>query len=453
MTTLDLSPLGAEPAEVGRPISRPGVVERVVVVFTMFSLAYGTPLGWFTEGVTSEQAVAAETVDPLAQPMFLVLFGFLLSRLVNNSHLVLRLFGAEPILPLLSLLMVMSALWSADPNLTARRAIATVLTTACAYYLVLRFDPDEIVRMCASSLAVGTVLNWVWVVGLPTYGTDPNGFYKGVTNNKNTLGQLAVLSVLILVVAARSNRRFRLVYYSGAIANVFLLVGTQSKTSLVASALLVFLLIVYQSFRGRRTLFGAIGLAMVSAMITAALVVTATLGTIATSLDKDITLSGRVPLWEALLPFIADRPVLGYGWNGFWTGWWGPSHDVWADNGWSPAHAHNALFDFSLQLGLIGAGLYLLLMLKGMVRAAWHVRLVPKVHGLWPITIISFSIMFSITETAQTGRSLTWLMISVALLEVAYSRQTGRALMLRAEMAGPGAEGSDLEPLPPASSP
>src|SRR6185437_8873971 len=64
------------------------------------------------------------------------------------------------------------------------------------------------------------------------------------------------------------------------------------------------------------------------------------------------TLTGRIPLWEMLLQFAAQHPVLGYGYNSFM----GPKHaaQIIAVIWWGFNSAHSAYIATLLDLGAIG---------------------------------------------------------------------------------------------------
>ncbi|HEX5409053.1 MAG TPA: O-antigen ligase family protein, partial [Gemmatimonadaceae bacterium] len=64
------------------------------------------------------------------------------------------------------------------------------------------------------------------------------------------------------------------------------------------------------------------------------------------------TLTGRIPLWEMLLQFAAQHPVLGYGYNSFM----GPKHaaQIIAVIWWGFNSAHSAYIATLLDLGAVG---------------------------------------------------------------------------------------------------
>ena len=68
--------------------------------------------------------------------------------------------------------------------------------------------------------------------------------------------------------------------------------------------------------------------------------------------EQSKSLSGRVPLWEELTTYAAERPFTGFGYDNFWT----PNRiaAIMKSQRWAIQNSHNAYFDIVLQLGLIG---------------------------------------------------------------------------------------------------
>src|SRR6202022_4141759 len=71
-------------------------------------------------------------------------------------------------------------------------------------------------------------------------------------------------------------------------------------------------------------------------------------------LGRDDTLTGRTPLWSAVVHSIQERPLLGYGYAAFWMPKSPDSSDVISAVGWLSGHSHNGCLD----VGLVGAFLF-----------------------------------------------------------------------------------------------
>ena len=84
------------------------------------------------------------------------------------------------------------------------------------------------------------------------------------------------------------------------------------------------------------------------------------------------TLSGRFPLWQECLEYVAKRPLGGYGYGGFWT-----ARHVIELSGmfpWSPGEAHSMYVESLLNLGAVGALALALIFFLGIKRSISHYR-------------------------------------------------------------------------------
>lgn len=80
-------------------------------------------------------------------------------------------------------------------------------------------------------------------------------------------------------------------------------------------------------------------------------------------LGRDTTLTGRTELWETLWQ-IPVNPIVGVGFESFWLG--NRAETLWAKYWWKPNQAHNGYFETYLNLGYVGVGLQI-----GMLLAAY----------------------------------------------------------------------------------
>jgi O-antigen ligase len=400
-------------------VRAPGIGERVLAVSTLFLLAYSLPSSWFTPDNTD-----VPKGDTTVIVVFTALFALAVTRLVGNWKHVTRAIRREPFLLAFMSVLVASTVWSTSPSETFRRSVALVLTGFFGYYLVVRFPLHQIIRMATFALIVGTVINFVFIFGLRKYGVTQvttqvatSGDWSGVFPHKNALGRASLLASLLFVFAARAFPRRRILYWTFCLLNVVLIVGANSKTALVSFVLLMLLLVVFTGLRAHATLYGGVAFALVGTSLLGAAFVTTNLGPISESLGRDATLTGRTELWTDVLHEIARKPILGFGWSGFWTGADdGPARYVLERNLWHPPDAHNALLELLVNVGIVGAGLFLIVFLRGLFRSIGQVRRYPTVLGLFPLAFFSFVLLQSVTERGVVGRDLSWTMFVVAVV-------------------------------------
>jgi exopolysaccharide production protein ExoQ len=122
------------------------------------------------------------------------------------------------------------------------------------------------------------------------------------------------------------------------------------------------------------------------------------------ALGRDATLTGRTRLWDILLPVIAKRPILGYGYDAFWAGIKPDVISVWIEAGRLVPVADNGYIDLCLSLGLAGVCLFLYVFARAFGRAMQYVRSEPGFIGLWPITYLCIFAADNICESALLTR-------------------------------------------------
>jgi O-antigen ligase len=151
------------------------------------------------------------------------------------------------------------------------------------------------------------------------------------------------------------------------------------------------------------------------------------------ALGRDPSLTGRVPLWKAIIPMALEKPVLGYGYGAFWLGSAGPSVWVWTAIGWRAVHGHNGYLDLWLDLGIVGLALGTLLLGQVVVRNFRHVM------GAWtgadPVFWASFGLFIALYNFAESTflkpNSLYWVLLVYSYL-ISKDTEVLRGLRARA---------------------
>ncbi|MGH1489296.1 MAG: O-antigen ligase family protein [Acidimicrobiales bacterium] len=394
-------------------LQKPGYLEQATVVAATFTLAMGLPVDWFT--TRAEVGAAEGNLKMVAVQLGLMLFGVL--RIIGSLDAVIRVLKLEITIFLFTGLAMASLFWSADIGETIRQSIVLMAIAFYGMYLIIRFELKEILRLLSIMFTFGAVANLGMVLAFPQYAIIGDN-WDGVFFQKNALGFLAAMAMPALIVAARTTPRLRFVFYIAAVMHAILLVFSQSKTMLVAGFGSVCLLMVYRLFRGRKTLRGAVLTSLGGSFVFAVAFATANVALLAEWLDKDVTLTGRIPLWESLIPLAMESPLVGHGYRATFAGYFSPVHEIWIEFNWGPTHAHNALLHIWLELGLVGVALFCLSFFRAIKRSINVVNLVPDAVGLWPLTFLSTALLISVSESGVTYSDISWLMYVVAVLAV-----------------------------------
>jgi len=405
-----------EPSGDGEIIGLPGLVEYLTVWAAVFVLFHGLPMDWFQ---TRQDALAIDGNLKMVIVQ-LALMGLGIARVIGSLNWLLRIIRLDVALFGFVAVVFASTFWSVDPGETLRQSIVFITVTLFAGYQVLRFSLAEILQVWAFGFTLSAAINLIFVLALPIYGVSSTGEWDGVFIQKNALGWIALVSVPVLLTAGRGTPRYRWLFYPAAALHLALLLGSQSKTMLLATGGSLGLMVVYRLFRGRRTLRGVAYLALLGGVAVTVTLTVTNIETLTELLDKDVSFTGRIPLWGFLLPLALARPLTGYGYQAAFGGYFSPVHEVWVLENWNPAHAHNELLNLWLQVGAIGVTFYVVALARALPRSVRTVTALPGAVGLWPLVFISSAILVSITESGMSGHPAGWMTFVVAVLSASH---------------------------------
>jgi O-antigen ligase len=120
---------------------------------------------------------------------------------------------------------------------------------------------------------------------------------------------------------------------------------------------------------------------------------------ILSSLNKDPTLTGRVPLWGLLMELAVKHGFLGYGLGAFWLMGNDDVQWVWAVAEWQSPEAHNGYIDILLQLGLPGLVLAIWSLCEVIGRSFVNYR---QRRYSWSSFAFVYSVTFLLTNMVST---------------------------------------------------
>ena len=269
----------------------------------------------------------------------------------------------------------MSILWSSDPSLTLRRFSVLMFCSIGALGIARQLSLRD---LCLVTLITTTmlVMNGVRTeVVLGTFHPFSSEYRFAGTVHPNVQAPYCATMALAAACLLSRAKRGRLLLWALCLTAIVLLVLTKSRT--VCGAFVAGMM-VYYSFNMPWPKKIAAVTAILWAGCTVALIVSL-LGWDIERLvvnavligrqDEAESLSGRVPLWAALVPHVQDHFLFGHGYLTFWS----PQRIESFSRSfqWTVPDGHCAFLDTFLDLGLIGAGLCLMAIVIG-VREVAH---------------------------------------------------------------------------------
>jgi exopolysaccharide production protein ExoQ len=240
---------------------------------------------------------------------------------------------------------------------------------------------------------------------------------QGIVGNANLLAFVAALGIFLFLIELIVTAGKRRIPMASIVLAVTLFVLAKSAGMSVAIALITFAALVAilaegKSFAQRRVVY-ARALTVLGIVIA---IGAAFYRQLFELLGKSPDASGRFYIWEKVLTLIEDKPVLGWGWTGYWIPGVEPWDGLVVINSVPMYQAHNAYLDVWLQLGLIGLALFSWTVIQGFVRA-WRVavRHTSPLY-LYPLFVLLAILGQSLTES-RLLIEISWILLVMVLVK------------------------------------
>ncbi|MGH7498271.1 MAG: O-antigen ligase family protein [Gemmatimonadales bacterium] len=407
-------------------------VEASYVVYALFLMSGA----WFQPMQDSWLVGAAES--SVADSVFVPVYGILGLLVLLRFRTTLRAALAHKLTLLLIMLVVLSTLWSQASDVTWRRSIAIVATSAFGWYLVGRYSGRDILKLLAIAIGFGGLLSLYYGITDPaTASMTGSNEWKGVFDNKNALARIAVLGFLLCLLLRIDRVRPPWPLWGAMGLFAGLLLMSQSKTGLLVLVMLVLLTHFSNTLRLRLTILIPLIIAAVTLIVGGAMWLHSHAATVATQVGRDVTMTGRTDLWAEALIMIQRHPLVGYGYGGFWRGWIGDSGEFWSAVQWQPPHAHNGFIDLTLDLGILGLALFFAGLVTAVTAAVARARWLRSASSTAPLVILSFVILYNITESSILRQNtVLWLVYVIA---VSLACNGGQEVVVPGARSFPGA--------------
>ncbi|RFB73781.1 MULTISPECIES: O-antigen ligase family protein [unclassified Herbaspirillum] len=342
----------------------PFVVRLLIVMSMTFSLL---PPG-FNWGHTDPQGSYAE-----GSLIFQMEFGsvFLIGAWLawrNRGWSLRHIVHLNPMLIAIILYCLLTIIWSPYPVVTLKRSIQLIGLTLVGIAISPPIGgKHQLIRTMLGTLMALMAVSFVVSLVLPRIGVDYElgGAWRGILTQKNTLGAISGLCVVLWIKESLGTTFPRSICYFGILFSLFMLVMAKSSTAILVATLGtgIYLLVrrryLNGEFDGRRLTLTVIVVALVclhmfyvaQGRLPEWNELFAPFGAL---FNKSTDLTGRTDIWRLVLLEVQRHPVFGIGYGAFWLGEGSPSQMIINALHWIPLQAHNGYLDILNELGIVG---------------------------------------------------------------------------------------------------
>ncbi len=350
--------------------------------------------------------------DPISQPSWLLISLFIILMLFRFGDEMFMVLMRNPAILTLCLLALLSSAWSAVPRSTLQSATQLALSTLFGVYIGVRFGIARLVAMLGWITATILILSVVFAFALPKYGIDHvrGDAWRGVFGTKNELGRMMVIGGFAwgARVFAGEIGRVRGALLVAAFAVVA--VASGARTALGVTGLMVAVCVLLWLLSQRSKAWVPIKGLILAGLALCAFVSMTNISVLLKIVGADYSLTGRASIWRPVWWAILDQPWLGYGFDAFWRGIYGPSLEVWRFSHNTPPHSHNGFLDLLLGLGFVGLVVFAVAFATTWRRGLAHLYHDEGTNRTFPLIFLSLFVLYNLTESGLIStRSLGWI--------------------------------------------
>ena len=358
----------------------------------------------------------------------------------NPDKSVLRRFPLP--LALLLIWMALSALWS-NYQLVSLGAFGVQLaTTIVAVFFAIQFDWRQLLNVFANTIRLILLLSLIIELIAAATGpikppfanfegdTPPAPAYwwvqgnlfqseriQGFVGNANLIAFIAVLGLAIFFVEYLVGAKKQTLAIASMVAAASFIALAKSASMLVALVIVVVAAIIAMIAEGKpRPVRHKIYRATLWSSLFGLFLVAVYWVEITDLLGKSPDASGRFFIWQSVWALVQERWLLGWGWISHWIPGVAPYEGLIVIENVPHFHAHNALLDVWLQLGVVGLLVFLWLLWTTFVRV-WKVAVVhTNPLYFWPL----FAFMVISTQALTESRLLIengWMLLVLLALK------------------------------------
>jgi exopolysaccharide production protein ExoQ len=316
----------------------------------------------------------------------------------------------------------LSSLWSTNFITSTKESITLLgcLIIAINFYATGR--SLSIQKYFFTFLKVTAVVSLFLIIFFPEAASNVEKFadaWNGVFPHKNYFGRLMALLFLLSIFLFKGINK--IIYSLLSLVLVFLSTSVGAIFVILALLPLLYFIKIISKFKNNQK----IAIFFVGLFIGTITILSLYLNfeNFLGAFNKDSTLTGRTDLWYIAMKFIAAAPILGYGYGAFWTGEGSIGEKFILQASWEAPHAHNGYIDLTLEIGVFGLIIFILMLFYIIKRS---LTLYFKTGDIFPLLVFLYLIVENFAEKVITvGNDFHWILFCACYVYTIYGLKRG----------------------------
>jgi len=337
-------------------------------------------------------------------------------------------FKKELIILFLLLWCFLSIAWSDTPSISFRRLVATILIVySIMSLLCMMTNQENLLKILLWTSGITIFINYIGILFLPKLSIiqsgSQSGLWKGLHEGKNIAGNVSAIFTIMWFWAGLIFPKWKKYFWLVSLLCLVFLFNTASKTSIIV--LFLSFIITYSLWKGVRNLINFSFLLWFVATIS--IIGIAILSFV--SFDEIILFvfndarylgfTGRTDVWAYLIEHIIQHPLLGVGYEAFWTVGEN-SRSLGISVAWAQetVHGHQGYLDILTTIGIPGFILIILFMFS-----AFEQIFVFRKAKILPVfmfyNILIFSLIYNLTESTLLHKyHFMWVLMLISIFQL-----------------------------------
>ena len=287
-----------------------------------------------------------------------------------------------------------------------RQAVLYLFVVLGSIGIAGTLDVDEYMDLLKRTCFLSAVASLVLLAVSPSVARSLVDF-QGIFSHKNVLGQVMAAGALASFHVIRVDRRRRV----RNILMLFVFIGMAFASASATACLAVFaiccangIIVLFQ--RGGAALL--IGIFLVLVLVPILVVIAVYPDPIFEMIGKDPTLTGRTDLWTYVINDISLKPLLGWGYFGFWSPNNPAAFEIADAFRIFLSQAHNGLLEMLLNVGVVGTAIFIFLFVRNVILAFRCLHTSPKALAISTITVCVAILTIGASEAVLLAANQPW---------------------------------------------